>query len=186
MPIELRRPAIEDLDAYAAALWRGWSPDNIGGKATADAQLQRIADDPAAFIASLDDPEARGAPIALPDGTTAARLPGFVRWVWDDDFCGSVGFRWRPGTSSLPEHVLGHAGYAVVPWKRGRGYATAALALLLPQARAVGLAYVELTTDIDNIASQRVILANGGEALGCFTKPASYGGGEGLRFRIPL
>ena len=55
--------------------------------------------------------------------------------MWDGEFCGSIGFRWQPGTSTLPPYVLGHIGYAVVPWKRGRGYATQALALLLPEAR---------------------------------------------------
>ena len=64
-----------------------------------------------------------GPPIVLPDGTTAARLPGFRLWLWDTEFCGSIGLRWQPGTSELPAHVLGHIGYAVVPWKEGHGYA---------------------------------------------------------------
>jgi len=41
--------------------------------------------------------------------------------MWDDEFAGSIGFRWQPGTSALPPHCLGHIGYAVVPWKQGRG-----------------------------------------------------------------
>ena len=32
-----------------------------------------------AFVASLDDPEARGGPIPLPDGSFAERLPGMVK-----------------------------------------------------------------------------------------------------------
>jgi predicted acetyltransferase len=74
----------------------------------------------------------------------------------------------------------------VVPWKRGRGYATHALALLLPQAREENLAYIELTTDADNTASRRVIEANGGKLIEKFNKPAPYGGAESLRFRIRL
>ena len=74
----------------------------------------------------------------------------------------------------------------MVPWKRQRGYATRALQLLLPQARGEGLAYVELTSDADNIASQRVIEANGGELIERFHKSAEYGGAESLRFRILL
>lgn len=81
---------------------------------------------------------------------------------------------------------LGHIGYAVVPWKRGRGYATRALALLLPQAAREGLPYVELTTDEPNVVSRRVITANGGELVERFTKPPEHGGGVGLRFRIQL
>jgi predicted acetyltransferase len=127
----------------------------------------------------------------LPDGSTAARIPGFRRWLWDDEgedegFCGSIGFRWQRGTEALPPHCLGHIGYAVVPWKQGRGHCKRALALLLPEALAEGLAYVELTTDPDNIASQRVIEANGGMLVERFVKPAPYGGQPGLRYRIAL
>jgi predicted acetyltransferase len=43
---------------------------------------------------------------------------------------------------------------------------------------------VELTADIGNVASQRVIEASGGVLLETFKKPAAYGGSEGLRYRI--
>jgi len=180
----IERPTLAMLPAYIDALRRGWSPDNINGKLTADRQMAAIETDAEAFVASLHDPEAKGAPITLPDGTVFARLPGYVRWMWDGDFCGSIGFRWRPGTEDLPPHVLGHIGYAVVPWKRGAGCATRALALILPQVWAQGLAYIELTTEPDNLPSQKVILANGGRLLGRFRKPEGYGGSEALRFRI--
>jgi len=186
MPAALITPSLASLPAYVDALERGWSPDNVRGKAAADEQLARIAADPDGFIAGLDDPEARGGPVSLPDGTQVERLPGFVRWIWDGAFCGSIGFRWRPGTEELPPTCLGHVGYAVVPWKQGRGHASGALALLLPEARARGLRWIELTTDPDNWASQKVILANGGALVERFVKPAMFGGVEGLRFRIPL
>jgi predicted acetyltransferase len=104
--------------------------------------------------------------------------------MWDGEFCGSISFRWRPGTTELPPHCLGHIGYTVVPWKRQRGYATRALALLLPEARTEGLAYVELTSDADNVASRRVIEVNGGKLIERFRKPGVHGGAECLRFRI--
>jgi predicted acetyltransferase len=90
------------------------------------------------------------------------------------------------GTADLPPHCLGHIGYAVVPWKEGRGHAKAALAQLLPEARAVGLTFVEITTDPENIASQRVILANGGVLVEQFIKSPQYGSKPGLRYRIAL
>ena len=114
------------------------------------------------------------------------RLPGFVRWIWDGELAGSIGLRWQPGTDALPPHVLGHVGYAVVPWKRRRGYATRALGLLLPEARAQGLRRVELTADPDNLASHRVIERNGGVLIGRIGKPAAYGGGVSLHFTIAL
>jgi predicted acetyltransferase len=178
-------PAERYLESYAAALARGWSPDNVRPEASRE-QLDRIATDRTAFVAELVDREGKGAPITLPDGSTMPRLPGYHRWMWDGDFCGSIGFRWQAGTNELPPHCLGHIGFSVVPWKRRRGHATRALALLLPETKEEGLAYVELTTDVDNTASQRVIVANGGRLVERFRKSHEYGGSESLRFRIEL
>jgi predicted acetyltransferase len=185
MSLTIEIPARGYLTHYVDALERGWSPDNTR-PGVASEHLAAIRRDTAAFLASLDDAEAKGGPITLPDGSQVARLPGFHRWLWDGAFCGTIGFRWAAGTSELPPHVLGHIGYAVVPWKRGRGYATQALALLLPLARAQGLSFVELTTDPGNIASQKVITANGGVLIGRFKKAEAYGGAESLKFRIDL
>ncbi len=82
--------------------------------------------------------------------------------------------------------MFGHVGYAVVPWKRNRGYASEAVRLLLPEARALGLEYVELTTDLDNVPSQKVITNNGGELVEAFEMPKAYGEGQKLRYRIAL
>lgn len=179
-------PAAEYLPSYVAALKTGWSADNVRGAAAAIEELARIKRNPQQFLASLVDREACGEPIRLPDGSTVARLPSFRRWLWDGEFCGSIGLRWQPGTEALPPHCLGHIGYSVVPWKQRRGYATQALAELLPLAKAEGLRYVEITTDPDNVASQRVILANGGVLQEHYIKPASLGGTLGFRYRIYL
>jgi predicted acetyltransferase len=182
----LIRPGREALAQYVAALQSGWSPANVSGDAVIRAHLAAIERDADAFLDSLHDPQARGAPIMLPDGSSVKRLPGYTRWIWDGAFCGAIHLRWQVGTDDLPPHVLGHIGYTVVPDKRGQGHATRALRLLLPEARAVGLRHVELTTDPENVASQRVITANGGVLVGSFRKEAAYGGEEAARFRIPL
>jgi predicted acetyltransferase len=168
------------------ALRSGWSADNVRGTQAAEEELAKIATDADAFLASLYDPEAKAGPIKLPDGSLVARIPGIRLWMWDGEFCGSIGLRWVPGTEQLPPHCLGHVGYAVVPWKRRLGYATQAVRELLPRARAVGLKYVEITTDVDNKASQDVVLAAGGVFVERFTKSVHYGGVEGFRFRIDL
>ncbi len=183
--VELVWPARQYLSGYVHALQQGWSPDNLRPQASQE-QLALIAVDADQFLLRQVDRAAKGPPVTLPDGSTAARLPGFVLWMWDGEFCGSIGFRWQPGTAALPPYCLGHVGYSVVPWKRGRGYATRALQMLLPYARAEGLPYIELTTDESNVASRRVIEANGGTLVERFCKPAAYGGAESLRFRIPL
>jgi len=184
--MQLVRPTKIHLASYVAALKRGWSADNERGVIAARDELAKIEADADAFIASLDDREAKGARVELPDGSTVARIPGFRRWLWDGEFAGSIGFRWQPGTTVLPPHCLGHIGYAVVPWKQGKGYAKCALRLLLPEAIAVGLPFVEIATDPENIASQRVILANGGILFEHFTKPPQFGSKPGLRYRIAL
>ena len=184
--IELLWPSLVVLPEYMDALRRGFSPDNVRGEEAALEQLAAIARDPMAFVASLVDREAKGAPIILADGSTVPRLPGYTRFIWDGEFCGTIGFRWKPGTESLPPTCLGHIGYAVVPWKRGRGYATQALRLLLPEARAEGLRYVEITTNPENRASKRVIEANGGVLVEEFLRPKELGGTSELRYRIQL
>jgi len=184
--MDLVQPTVDRLSSYVAALRKGWSPDNVRGAAAAIDELQQIDKDPEAFVDGLTDREAKGPPIPLPDGRTVPRLPGYRLWLWDTEFCGSIGLRWQPGTSELPAHVLGHIGYAVVPWKEGLGYAKLALKLMLVRADAEGLEYVELTTDPDNMASQKVIEANGGVLIERFRKPVQYGGHDGLRYRIML
>lgn len=183
--MELRWPDLEMLDSYADALGRGWSPDTMRPE-RADEELAMIEQDASAFVRSLVDREAAGPPIRLPDGSLAQRLPGFRKWMWDGELCGSIGFRWQPGTSDLPSHVLGHIGYSVVSWKRRRGYATRALGLMLVDAAGEGLDRVEITTDVDNVASQRVIVANGGELAGQFPRGPAYGDSDELRFVVPL
>lgn len=179
-------PSLEYLSSYKAALERGWSPDNLRLEKAIEEQLSEIERDPGAFVASRVDIEAKGNPVVLPDGSTAARLPGYDKWMWDGEFCGSIGFRWQPGTEALPPYCLGHIGYSVVPWKRQLGYATLALRGILEDAKQRGLLYVEIDTAPENIASQRVVEANGGVLIERFITPESAGGVEELRYRIFL
>jgi predicted acetyltransferase len=155
-------PSREHLPSYVAALERGWSPDNLRAEAGRE-ELQQIAASADAFLATLVDREAKGSAVTLPDGSSVPRLPGYQRWMWDGEFCGGIDFRWQPGTEALPPYCLGHIGYAVVPWKRRRGYATQALREILHDAGAEGLRYVEITTSPDNVPSRRVIERNGGQ-----------------------
>ena len=160
--VELVEPSLERLPGYVAALETGWSPSairDLSGK-----HLGAIRDDVEAFLSDLTRHE--GGTVTLADGTLAPRLPGRVFWIWDGEFCGSINLRFVPGTLDLPTHVSGHVGYAVVPWKWRRGYATRALALLLPLAHELGLPRVLVTCDTGNVASRRVIEANGGIAAG--------------------
>jgi predicted acetyltransferase len=183
----LVRPEPVHMGSFVAALERGWAPNSMLGRSSTDEELARVRADANAYLAAMDDREAlRNPPFRLPDGSTVAPLPSLRRWMWDGEFCGSVSLRWQAGTMELPEEILGHIGYNVVPWKRGLGYARAALAQMLQIARAEGFPYVELTCDPDNAASRRVIEGNGGILVANFRRGAAFGGTEALRYRVAL
>jgi RimJ/RimL family protein N-acetyltransferase len=76
--MDLIWPSLDRLPGYVDALERGWSPDNLRGAARAQEQLTHIAEDPAAFVASLVDREA--ATQALREVLQDARAEG-LRYV---------------------------------------------------------------------------------------------------------
>jgi predicted acetyltransferase len=181
-------PLLDRLSAYVDALERGWSPDNILGDAARVAILERIRADAALFIERQTNLEALGGPVELPDGTKGERLPSRAFWIFDADqaFCGSINLRWPQHGRPLPPHVLGHVGYAVVPWQRRRCHASAALRSLLPYARALGLPWIWISTDPHNIGSRKVIESAGGVLIESFTRPGAYGHSAAVRYRVDL
>ena len=81
-------------------------------------------------------------------------------WVAGDAYLGRVSIRHR-----LTPHLLHHGGnigFEVRPSARRRGQATAMLAAALPLAARLGIDPARLDCDADNVASRRVIEANGG------------------------
>ena len=167
------RPSLDALPSFGAALRRGWWYDQRYPNDASHVLLQ-IDDAPNEYIARFDD----NRPL---EGLHTA-----TRWMWDGEFCGWIDLRFQPGTPDLPPTCLGHIGYNVVPWKQRRGYATQALAQILPEARRIGLPFVEIVTTDDNVASQRVITSNGGVFVERFEKPPQHGDGSALRYRIDL
>jgi predicted acetyltransferase len=155
--MDLREPDAGLLADYVAALGRGWSSNST--RNTAEEELTEIRADPKAY---LHRQRTSTGPIGRPDGSTIERLPGLIRWIWQDGFCGSINFRHLPGADDLPPHVSGHVGYSVVSWRRGEGIATAALIAFLPLIRAHGAGRIKLTCDTGNALSSRVIEAAGG------------------------
>jgi predicted acetyltransferase len=88
----------------------------------------------------------------LPEG----RVPASYRWVLDDGrVVGTIAIRHALTASLLAEG--GHIGYAVRPGERGRGVASAALALALDLAGRRGVDPALVTCDVDNRASARTI-----------------------------
>ncbi len=180
----LVEPALQHLASYVDALQRGWSPD--GTPEGAQRRLDRIARNRDGFLAAARDPYQAGVVITMPDGSRVACPPGVARWIWDDEFCGQIWLRWSGSGAELPPHWLGHVAYEVVPWKQRRGYATHALRQILPEARKLGLPHIDVVAGVENVASQRVILSNGGVLVERLEKSSTNGGGEALRYRIAL
>ena len=76
----------------------------------------------------------------------------------------------------------GHMGYTVRPSERRKGYAKEMLRQNLQNCRNRGLDKVLIVCDVDNIASEKTIVANGGE----FEKEISVDGNMMKRFWVNL
>ena len=150
--------------------------------------LAQLESDPKTYLAQLDGAVIQ-VELELEDGSKVSRLPSISRYMWVDNApVGRISLRYQPGQVELPPHVLGHIGYETFPWAQRQGYGTSALGQMLDIARerCSFLSYVELTTNADNLPSQKIITANGGIFIEEFEKPATSGGGLGRRYRITL
>ena len=98
-----------------------------------------------------------------PRGLPAGRVPQSEFWLVDSSAGVVLGvIHFRHALTPRLEAVGGHIGYVIRPTERGKGYGKRILALLLLRLKAAGWGRVLLTCDVDNIASARVIEANGG------------------------
>jgi len=108
-----------------------------------------------AFVRWLRDQALENAP--RPEG----HVPSTTLW-WVDgaEYFGRLAIRHRL-TARLLEKG-GHIGYDVRPSARRKGHATAMLRAALPLAYDLGIEKALVTCNVDNVASARVIEANGG------------------------
>lgn len=96
-------------------------------------------------------------------------------WAEGERVLGRLAIRHRL-TPAL-EAAGGNIGYDVRPSARRQGHATAMLAAALPYAGSLGITEALLTCDETNIASRRVIEANGGRYIDSV--------GVKRRYRVP-
>lgn len=93
----------------------------------------------------------------FPDGIVPYTV---LWWVEDGVYLGRLSIRHR--LNAWLRDFGGHIGYVVRPSARGRGHATAMLAASLPLAARLGIESALVTCDATNVASRKVIEANGG------------------------
>ena len=115
---------------------------------------ERAQGDIAAYVQRLKD-FSRG--IGLKEGV----VPDTTFWLVRDGTTFLGYSRLRHRLVPALEHHGGHIGYAIRPSERAKGYGTRILALTLEKAREMELERVLVTCDTDNVASVRVIEANG-------------------------
>ena len=169
--LRLVSPDEEYRDSYLAAL-REFQAE---GRYT-DKDLAALARDFPAFVSQLRGRSDRA-------HVAPGRVPETVLWLVDGDtYVGRLSIR-----HELNEYLSvigGHIGYDIRPSLRRRGHGTELLRLALPHARAIGLERVLVTCDETNIASRRIIEANGGVLENAVTEPGAPE--PTLRFWIAL
>jgi predicted acetyltransferase len=117
--------------------------------------------DPAELRRDFSGFVARLTAYAHGQGLPADFVPMSDFWLIDHgEFIGRVSLRHRLNESLTK--LGGHIGYDIRPSKRRQGYGTQILALALPKARELGLERALVTCDETNVASRKIIEANGG------------------------
>ena len=160
--LTLRLPTIKDADEIRAYrqefLDAGDSMDGTG-------PLRRF-DDPADWLREI---ETYLHPETVPAGKVQATQFLFVREN-DHRIVGML--QVRHFFNDYLEKYAGHIGYSVRPSERRKGYATRMLRQGLVFCRTIGLDRVLISCEVDNEASRRTILANGGVYESTVYEPA--------------
>lgn len=182
-PPVLVTPTLEALGGCEDALARGWSPDprRMGDAAYVAAELTALRRDRVGYLAKILGHEAPADAAA-----SSTTLINHAFWIWDGVFAGKADLRYVPATGAVPDTVPGHVGYSVVPWKQGRGYATAALRALVELARRKGLSELRILCNVENLASRVVIERVGGELYHSGPHPSDRVEQQKLYYRVRL
>lgn len=96
-----------------------------------------------------------------PANAVEGKVPATTLWLVDnDEFIGRVQIRHELNDALRKDG--GHIGYIVRPSKRRMGYGTKILKLGIQRAKEMGINTILVTCDVTNIASSKIIQANGG------------------------
>ncbi len=134
-------------------------------------RIRAIEADFAGYLAAITD---RTGEIRMPSGQMVRKVPFSLHWLCEsDEFIGEASIRHR-----LNDHLLregGHVGYGIRPSRRRLGYGTRILALALMECRRLGIRRALVTCLESNVASARIIEANGGQLENVISAPSGRG-----------
>jgi predicted acetyltransferase len=169
MSAALVEPAVRHARSYVAALREGFRRG--AQERMSDRRIRQIEHDFAGYLRAITDQRGR---IRLPTGEIAPKVPFSVFWLAEgDEFIGEAQIRHRLNAYLIKEG--GHIGYGIRPaWQR-QGYGKLILALALEKCRQLGIERALITCMQDNVASARIIEANGGVLENLIDDPAGRG-----------
>lgn len=142
--------------------------------------IDRIEADFDGFLAELTR---QTGDILLPGGKLIPRVPQDMCWLVEGErFIGETGIRYRLNDWLI--QIGGHVGYGIRPKFQRQGYGKLILKLALRRLKAAGIERALVTCYDHNIASAKVIEANGGLLENVIDDPR--GGGRSRRYWIDL
>jgi predicted acetyltransferase len=176
----LERPSVEYQASFIQAVKEFQSeppPFNTGSMGRyQDVSLNDLEVNFDAFLQGLDD-------FAAGRNLKPGLVPQSTFWLIDNrEFIGRASVRHFLNESLT--RVGGHIGYEIRPTRRGRGYGNLILRLALEKSRGLGIDRALVTCDSVNLASRRIIEANGGALEN--ELPQAGGMPSKLRFWIEL
>lgn len=162
-------PAMRHARSYVAALREGFRRGEQ--EIVSELRARQIEADFAGYLAAITDQ--RGY-ITLATGERVRKVPFSLHWLCDGDaFIGEASIRHQLNAHLLQEG--GHIGYGIRPSHRNQGYGKRILALALVECRRLGIERVLVTCLDSNVASARIIEANGGRLENVIAAPSGHG-----------
>jgi len=165
----LAPPAPRHARSYVAALREGFRRGVQ--EIVSERRIRQIEVDFGGYLAAITDQ--RGY-ITLPTGERVRKVPFSLHWLCEgDEFIGEASVRHQLNAHLLQEG--GHVGYGIRPSRQGRGYGKRILALALLECRRLGMERALVTCLDANVASAKIIEANGGRLENVISAPSGSG-----------
>ena len=149
---------IRPTEAYRQSYLDAWDEGFILGGDRPGRGIDPHSD----FQAHLEALDHTGQGVFIYKDKPFATVPSLAYWLVNgSQFLGAISIRSRI-TSPILAHWGGHIGYGIRPSAQGRGHGKLQLALGLDICRGIGIAIARISCRTDNLASRKVIEANGG------------------------